>query len=1216
MRTIFNKIASIALAACMAATLLPASALAAPTSAGIGEVGSFTISEDGQSATASTDVSVNYVEDFYAFRIADQIDYADLNTADGIWVSLVNGEKPYGVEWYRMKAEVADDGSLVPPPELSTSLPGIERIGETVAGTAGQQVFKWEAAGDPYAQKGDVYYYWAIASDSAGSTATSRPITFLYEDGYREGPIFYPEPTDWTWSMGGQFNYDDVTYGGKGSFRVGTVLSAPELDKLGATWWALHDAAAGVGQAPAAPARVEGAWSVWATNKDYDDVFRGDMLMRIDVTDAVERLAGEGASPDKVQAVLDSLGLLWQNPYAPGGPEVQQVQRGSKAEDNAGEPWGLKVVADGDRYVALFYMPHTLAGEEGVLGSFALTSPVSRTDRFLSEIAAGEGGTIFPSGEKWFIEGTEYEFALTPVDEHHKPEYVEVTYLYEDGSEKTVRIDPTFAGEGHPEAGSLVGNVLTLAPIGSTADEQAKPVVGYRIHAAFEEEPAQVDPERFPAEIAVGQPEGSDPADTRVTFTQPGEQPLTLNGGQRGQADLRSDEGTMVSFDSVPNGYVPDTVTVTYTEGDLAGKTITYVVPEGTYRVQLDPLEGPTTIEVSFKEGMPKVAARHLLFAEVAAGQEAMGTASVNAPSVEVGGSATFSARPSSGYMVESVVAYTRSDKGSDWVRLAAYTPDQLAGGTSLTLRSITADTRVVFSFTERRITFIAPDDVEHAAVEVGGDAKPVPGKDGTYEVGPGDVVEITVRPEEGYKVAPGGITLLPADGSGAVPVSFTKNPDGSYTARIPYAEFESIGDGAQLTVKVVEDAGEDNPPIVVPPDQEIDEWDVNKKFWIRPDGPDRVVDSASIDDVKILDEEGVELKDRLTERDADGKWVSPDYPGVKYDPDTGEYTLPDGDRFTYNAIDGYVVFTHIAKGNKHHLYVVSADAVRVNVMARTDAEGNASGTLVPVGTFLWKKDRDLIAVAIPDTGAQLEAMFLDNNPAEVADAATEHVERARADVKRAQIWNNTADLEALARTEVVQTMGGLIARTAVLAAADMAANVAPEQLVAKGAKHTVVPASYFAGIPKGQTVELHAKFANPRTSGPFTVSASVREGKGVIDGAAEQTVERGADCTVAFKPEVGWHVAAVWVDGEREAWSQKSYTLTNVQASHKVEVEFAENGYSGDNSDANRVVRTLGSMAQTGDLNGPVMLALGILAAIAAAVAFVLFRRKRKERA
>lgn len=138
-----------------------------------------------------------------------------------------------------------------------------------------------------------------------------------------------------------------------------------------------------------------------------------------------------------------------------------------------------------------------------------------------------------------------------------------------------------------------------------------------------------------------------------------------------------------------------------------------------------------------------------------------------------------------------------------------------------------------------------------------------------------------------------------------------------------------------------------------------------------------------------------------------------------------------------------------------------------------------------------------------------------------------------------------------------------------------------------------------------------------------FTVTARVEGSHGYIAGAsAGQTlratgIARGASFTVNYAADNGYRVVSV-TDNGREAtgFTQTSYRLENITESHDVvvRVQAAASAPAPAPSDpATRVLRRLQSLAQTGDLNFPGMVALIGLACAAAGTA-VLAQSRREE--
>lgn len=159
------------------------------------------------------------------------------------------------------------------------------------------------------------------------------------------------------------------------------------------------------------------------------------------------------------------------------------------------------------------------------------------------------------------------------------------------------------------------------------------------------------------------------------------------------------------------------------------------------------------------------------------------------------------------------------------------------------------------------------------------------------------------------------------------------------------------------------------------------------------------------------------------------------------------------------------------------------------------------------------------------------------------------------------------------------------------------------------GSQGSVIP-----GISNGFNGSTSGDGSAQNPNGTFTIKAAVKSGQGTLDCPAEQQVQPGAACTVAFRPAVGYQVVALHIDGTRYAYTNRTFTFQNVRAGHTVEAEFAVVGYAGDNSQTARLVKTLQSLAQTGDLNAPAATALLAVAFGATGIAFLAWNRRRKE--
>lgn len=129
-----------------------------------------------------------------------------------------------------------------------------------------------------------------------------------------------------------------------------------------------------------------------------------------------------------------------------------------------------------------------------------------------------------------------------------------------------------------------------------------------------------------------------------------------------------------------------------------------------------------------------------------------------------------------------------------------------------------------------------------------------------------------------------------------------------------------------------------------------------------------------------------------------------------------------------------------------------------------------------------------------------------------------------------------------------------------------------------------------------------------------FTITASVKAGQGSVEPTTME-VEKGSNSKpFSFNAASGWKVGYIYVnDGPAISYGASSYVYQNVQSDGKIAVEFVR-----DNGDAvggkNRLLRTLSSLAKTGDLNAPVFGGLGLIAVIALLVAGYSYHKRRKQ--
>lgn len=132
--------------------------------------------------------------------------------------------------------------------------------------------------------------------------------------------------------------------------------------------------------------------------------------------------------------------------------------------------------------------------------------------------------------------------------------------------------------------------------------------------------------------------------------------------------------------------------------------------------------------------------------------------------------------------------------------------------------------------------------------------------------------------------------------------------------------------------------------------------------------------------------------------------------------------------------------------------------------------------------------------------------------------------------------------------------------------------------------------------------------------AGLVTVTAS-SSGHGQISPAGERSYQPGATAVFTLKPEVGYQPVSVTItdaEGTRTVAASTTYLMT-VERSCEVVANFQTTSAAGSNSAIARGVRTLQSLAQTGDNASAMLLALVAVACGALGCAIV-FRRKHED--
>lgn len=127
-------------------------------------------------------------------------------------------------------------------------------------------------------------------------------------------------------------------------------------------------------------------------------------------------------------------------------------------------------------------------------------------------------------------------------------------------------------------------------------------------------------------------------------------------------------------------------------------------------------------------------------------------------------------------------------------------------------------------------------------------------------------------------------------------------------------------------------------------------------------------------------------------------------------------------------------------------------------------------------------------------------------------------------------------------------------------------------------------------------------------------VSVSVADNVGGTVTPTEADVEHGQSLILNFHPDAGYKVAYLIINGNTIEWSANSYTIDAVTGDMDIEVVFAPDGTVPGPLPVSRVLRTLQALAQTGDLNGPAIVLLLTIAALALFLVALGARRRKKD--
>lgn len=151
------------------------------------------------------------------------------------------------------------------------------------------------------------------------------------------------------------------------------------------------------------------------------------------------------------------------------------------------------------------------------------------------------------------------------------------------------------------------------------------------------------------------------------------------------------------------------------------------------------------------------------------------------------------------------------------------------------------------------------------------------------------------------------------------------------------------------------------------------------------------------------------------------------------------------------------------------------------------------------------------------------------------------------------------------------------------------------------------------ADVREGALVYATFRRIEAPVEGPFTIEAGVAGGHGTVSPKGTVEVAAGSDQVFYFYPDAGYTVDAVEVDGERLAWSPRSYTFADVRANHTLSVSFKPVAASVGGGERPGGVLAPNIITKTGDQLGLRISGLVVMAAGAAALAVAARRRMKK---
>ncbi|WP_165253964.1 hypothetical protein [Adlercreutzia sp. ZJ304] len=1269
MKSFLKNILRVFVALCMCSSLVPAMALGAPAEGGTPGASdahpTFTpetnVDEEslgGLDASGQAKTSV-WVSVEYNFQITENSSsVTNPKDTDAIWVraegSAYTNPADFEVCWHYQMVQPAEDG--VNPDDYKGEVTysftdsladgASNRIAftEVEGQTAQFSVYpsKVLSAGSPDGE----YEFWATVKDKTGLEAA-------FADTHKIGVVLdtsdsldLTDNAELLWKDGAAATKDNFTWwastkdtDGKSVASVisGATLSGTTLNTKDESDNAVE---AFVEYIADDKAELVGAWGLRLADYPADTpiIRTGKFYTTLDATDALKAALGDAfdasvATEDKLNELTGALSLLWYEPKDTDAGTTFTVR-----ELGAGDSLSF-YKTDGGKIFASFM----LGGESADLGSFALCrtlppeAPEKDSFSITSDVYVPEsgptGGLIDPLGASVHAEGTYPTFSLTPSSDDY---YVgDILISVKGKSYSYAQNNKIDGGENVQKIGTLDGDEFTFSALARENfgfSESDKSPFSIGITAQFVKkdtgedpdsgltepedptEPPSPDnplvPKRVSVNVNVGNTLTSPDNKTLIELWS-GDKTNTENkvadlksgakyiNNSRPATDSKFDISKPISlkFASIIEGSQVDYVLVKTKdkEGNLVGHEILDSEGEPVLDAAGNPVVGlkytpdkdgwvsinnfydDVEIDVLFKAGTvaPPVPTdvKHNVLIDVdpCIKSAKIGEADGFSASVSDGDSPVVTVVPNAGYRVAS--ANISSDlKGDDAWTLTGDKTFDAEGVVSFSLPSVKYDTRLKF--------ILAP-------IEEGGD---------------------TVKIETPGPTKPGDGPKVPG----------TNGDGGNGTSSVVVQGQDPTRPGSTIV-----HAGDEVTLDIVPTTPDSDGFE--NKIEDIVVGDDVIF---HVPDGVIVGGDGFNAGDYIVVPDG---WTCSPTPGSEDDNGIYTFTKEDGKVIvldTTNKDGNYkLTYENISEEDIEN-GLVHVGATKTTQFEVDVVTGANTGSATDGGTYSVKsgdgKAEDKVITITPFAGYDLDFVYLDSETDTRWDQIEAFDTKTRNALSQRSTFSQRSSVMALSR--------------------DIGALPAEEAADAKAASATyyeyTIPGTYYTSKPK---VDVRIGFktlggATPPPSsggddgdseqnptqpeaGTYTLTALVAgTGHGKVLENSTQVVKRGSSFTFHFVPETSaYRVVSIKLDNlPSVSYTSTSYTFTNVDRDHTLVVEFGPVAYSGDNSSTARAIRHLQRLAQTGDIQAPIVLGLLTVAFASAGVAIIVSSRatcRRKER-